>query len=177
MVRPTGMRLFTVTFGPAQSQVLGTPMGMRIEITPSTSVTWAATGTPLPAYREDVSALDGLQGSITLPDPDQDGFIDGAGRTVRNWTYTATVQYTAAKRAKLVATKVFTHYASEPSTVDLENIIPVTATGGTKLAVTVPNKIARDGNDIVFYDISGTEIFRTTIIDTVDNTYDGGVIY
>jgi hypothetical protein len=173
MVRPTGMRLFTLNFGPAQSQITGTAMGMRVTVKPAVSVTWAATGTPMPAWNEEISAIDGLQGQIQLPDPDQDGFIDGNGHTIRNWSFTATVQYTQGNRVRIVATKTFTHYQAEGAVVDLDNAIPVPATDGTTLAIRVPAGVTRSGDDIVFADIAGAEMFRTTLA----STYDGGVIY
>ena len=178
MVRPTGMRVFTLNFGPAQSQVAGTPMGMRVTVKPSVSVTWAATGTPLPAYAEDISAIDGLQGQIQLPDPDQDGFIDGAGHTIRNWSFTATVMYTQGNRTRIVATKVFTHYEAEGAVVDLDTAIPVPATDGATLAVRVPVSAAIVGNDLVLYDISGAVMFTGNVRGPAGlAAYDGGVIY
>jgi hypothetical protein len=140
------------------------------------SVTWAATGTPLPAYAEDISAIDGLQGQIQLPDPDQDGFIDGAGHTIRNWSFTATVQYTQGGRTRIVASKVFTHYEAEGAVVDLDTAIPVPATAGAQIAIRVPASITRTGDDIVFYDIAGAEMFRTSLGSSAGG-YDGGVIY
>lgn len=177
MVRPADMRLFTLNFGPAQSQILGTPMGMKVVVRPSVSVTWAATGTPLPAFDEEITAVDGLQGQIQLPDPDQDGFIDGNGNTIRNWSFTATVQYTEGRRARIVATKVFTHYATQPAIIDLDTAIPVPATAGAKIAVQVPASIQRVGDDIVFYDIAGVEMFRYTAASSGGGGYDGGVIF
>lgn len=134
MAWPPAIKTFTLTFGPGTSMVKGTDLGMEVDLTASTSAVWAATGTPLISLMESATAEPGMQGSVTLPNPDQDGFIDGAGNTVKNWTIRAAAKYTLGGRVVATASKVFTVTAAD-TTVDLDTLIPVTGTSGVVVAI------------------------------------------
>jgi hypothetical protein len=174
MPYPSGMATFQKHFGPAYAMNNGDLLRMVVTISASTSATWVATNTPLVAFFQDIEASAGLQGVLTLPSPDQAGFVDGDGNTVRNWTYTANINYIDDDgRIVNTAETTFTYIAGGPSPSDLEGSVPVPGTSGVKVAVTVPTRAALDGNDLVLFDLSGAEMFRGN----VRGTYDGGVIY
>jgi hypothetical protein len=162
-MRPTGMQMFQVQFGPAQSLALGTLLRMVVRFTPSTSAIWAATKTPLPALCEKVEAAAGLQGTATLPSPDQPGFVDGYGNTVRNWTYKAETTFLLGNDIVGRTSVDFTWHAGDNPVIDLEQVVPLPSTTGGRVAVTVPVKAALDGGQLVLFDITGAEMFRGNV--------------
>lgn len=181
MPYPTGMATFQKTFGPAYALGTGETLQMVVAVTPSTSVVWAASATPLVAFvpKEGISAAAGLQGILTLPSPDQDGFIDGAGNTVRNWTYNAEISFFNADGNYVGGSRTtFTYLTGGPTPSDLEGSIPVPGTTGQRVAITVPTSAEIDGNDLVLFDISGNEMFRGDVRGPAgSNAFDGGTEY
>jgi hypothetical protein len=62
-------------------------------ITSSIPLVWAATGTPIGNFIENVSLDPGVPLELNLPHVDQGGFLDGAGNTVTGWSYRIEVTY------------------------------------------------------------------------------------
>lgn len=62
-------------------------------ITSSIPLVWAATGTPIGNFIENVSLDPGIPLELQLPHVDQPGFLDGAGNTVMFWSYRIEVTY------------------------------------------------------------------------------------
>jgi hypothetical protein len=62
-------------------------------ITSSIPLVWAATGTPIGNFIENVSLGPGIPLELNLPHVDQAGFLDGAGNTVTGWSYRIEVTY------------------------------------------------------------------------------------
>jgi chitodextrinase len=71
----------------------GEPGRVMARFTPSTTLVWEATGTPLAAFFDAISPDSGAPLSIELPHTNQAGFVNGAGNSVTNWYYSAKVWY------------------------------------------------------------------------------------
>lgn len=135
---PAGMTLFQKRFGPGISLTTGDALHAVARITAPVSVIWAPTSTPLVAYLTTVEVPANTQGVITLPSPDQDGFIDGFGNTIRGWTYTVEIAwFDAAEIPRGRSTTTFTYLAGQLTPADLEDAIPLPATDGSRIAVNV----------------------------------------
>lgn len=94
MALPAGITTATVTFGDAVD-FAGQPVATSVTFRPSVSLLWAATGQPVIAFPETVTAAGGGPGSIVLPHTDQAGFVDGYGTPIVNWSYVATGEWSA----------------------------------------------------------------------------------
>lgn len=95
MAWPSGMQLVNITVG-STLNFFGDEQIVKVTVTPviggsSTRLIWAATGQPVVLGTKEFTGLAGSIASFTIPNPDQDGFIDGAGNAARNWSYSATV--------------------------------------------------------------------------------------
>jgi hypothetical protein len=143
MARPAGILTRRVTFGPAFTLGLGTPLSMAIKVKPSTSVVWAATGAPLIGILEAALAETGMQGYMDLPLPGQDGFVDGNGNQVKDFTYRADVTYLDGTRVVGDGFKVFSLLPGEGD-VDLDTMIPVTSNAGVTVSIPDSWTIAYD---------------------------------
>jgi YD repeat-containing protein len=141
MARPVGILTRRVTFGPAHTLALGADLAMAVQIKPSTSLVWAATGAPLIGMMEPASAEPGMQGYMDLPLPGQPGFIDGNGNEVKDFTYRAEVTYLQGGRVVGDGMKVFTLLEGEGD-VDLDTMIPLSSNAG--VTVSIPDSWTRD---------------------------------
>lgn len=95
MAWPSGMQLVNITVG-STLNFFGDEQIVKVTVTPvlggsSTRLIWAATGQPVVLGTKEFTGLAGSIASFTIPNPDQAGFIDGAGNAARNWSYSATV--------------------------------------------------------------------------------------
>lgn len=126
---PIGMETFNVTFGAALSMVLADDLTMEVDIRPQISATWKPDGSPIIAFNQKVTVAAGTQGMVTLPNPDQDGFVNANGDPVRGWTYQARAKFILNDRTVATAIKTFT--AVEGDTIfDLDTLIPATSSSG-----------------------------------------------
>lgn len=125
MARPDGMVLTRITFGTAATIITGTPLAMRVTFTPTTDVIWAATGDVFVAFDETIPAASSGRGQVWLPNPDQNGFVDGAGNTIRNFAYKVTAVYTLGGAVVTRNTKYVTWTATDVGPIDLDLLIPV----------------------------------------------------
>lgn len=96
MAWPNGMELVTVTVGSSLS-FFGDEQAIKVTVTPVIGGTvgrlvWAATGQPVVFGSKTFTGVAGTVASFTVPNPDQAGFIDGAGNAVTNWAYSAVVE-------------------------------------------------------------------------------------
>lgn len=96
MAYPTGLALVTVTAGSAFN-FAGTDQPITVSIKPvlggnAVRLIWAATGQLVVDGTVEYKAEAGSLVSFTVPNPDQPGFINGAGAAARNWSYVATVK-------------------------------------------------------------------------------------
>lgn len=135
MALPSGIQTVEIRFGPAFSLATGRPLSMRVTVTPARSAVWAATGAPLIGMLESATAPAGDEGSITVPNPDQTGFTDGQGSTVRGWTYDITVEYLDDGTLASRAVSKTIGFAASNVTVDLDSMIPTTSSVGTVVYV------------------------------------------
>ena len=88
MAYPVGMITRAVTFA-AFFDADGGPLDLTVRVEPARSFIWAATGEAFLRIPVEGRA-DGAPITIELPVPGQTGFVDGAGNTISDWTYTAT---------------------------------------------------------------------------------------
>lgn len=72
---------------------IGADGRIHATITSSIPLVWAATGTPIGNFIENVSLDPGVPLELNLPHVDQAGFLDGAGNTVTGWSYRIEVTY------------------------------------------------------------------------------------
>ena len=72
---------------------LGEPGRVKARFTPSTTLIWEATGTPIASFFDAVSPTSGAPLSIELPHTNQAGFINGSGNSVTNWYYSVKLWY------------------------------------------------------------------------------------
>lgn len=96
MAWPNGMELVTVTVGSSLS-FFGDEQAIKVTVTPVIGGTvgrllWAATGQPVVFGSKTFTGVAGTVASFTVPNPDQPGFIDGAGNAVSKWAYSAVVE-------------------------------------------------------------------------------------
>ena len=94
MTLPVEIETAVVSFGPYSTYRGGFfAPGGKVRFRASRAVVWTATGTPLlPGGPDDTVLLDeDAQGQVELPVVSQDGFSDGQGNEVKNWTYRAEI--------------------------------------------------------------------------------------
>jgi hypothetical protein len=130
---PVGVVSKTVEFGPF-TDFWGAPLAGSVSFTPSRSLVWSATGQPLYGTTKTVP-LDGAgSGTVSLLATDQEGFQDGAGNAVANWTYTAAVALTGSTNPLPKSISV-PEAASSP--IDLDLVIPVPSSTGTTVSTPI----------------------------------------
>jgi hypothetical protein len=66
---------------------------LHVTISPSASLVWAATGTPVGNFVDSLKLDPGQPLEIELPHTDQDGFLDSSGGAFKNWAYVIKVRY------------------------------------------------------------------------------------
>ena len=132
MALPVGIETCEITIGPFTT-FRGEPVTGFVSITPSRALVWTATGTPILPKQEQI-ALDATgSGSIRLPCTDQDGFSDGAGHAVKDWTYTVECRLAGAPNPPASAFQV----PSGPASMDLDLSVPVSSSTGVTVALPV----------------------------------------
>ncbi|UOK18362.1 hypothetical protein SEA_BRUHMOMENT_46 [Arthrobacter phage BruhMoment] len=72
---------------------IGEPGRLHVTVTPSATLVWAATGTPIGAFTDSLSLDPGVELRIDLPHTDQPGFLDGNGNSFTGWYYTVEITY------------------------------------------------------------------------------------
>lgn len=95
MAYPEGMQLVSVTVG-SSLDFFGNHQPVKVSVAPvlggsAVRLIWEATGQPVVVTSREFTGEAGVAATFTVPNPDQGGFIDGAGNEVRNWSYTATI--------------------------------------------------------------------------------------
>lgn len=83
---PAGVTTATVHHD-APISFSGDPGRVMANFTPSATLVWEATGTPLAAFFDAISPESGEPLEVELPHTDQAGFVDGAGNDVTDWHY------------------------------------------------------------------------------------------
>lgn len=131
MALPTGMNSFVLTFGVAGVLGADENLGMRVTVKAATNAIWGSTGQPYLNKEQTATAAVGQTGSITLINPDQDGFVDGNGNGLRNWTYAIHVDY-IDYTGKVVSSsnKNLAYMTAMGSPIDLDLTIPVSTSAG-----------------------------------------------
>ena len=71
----------------------GEPGRVMARFTPSATLIWEDTGTPLAGFFDAVSPENGAPLEIELPHTDQSGFVDGSGNTLENWHYSVKIWF------------------------------------------------------------------------------------
>lgn len=119
MALPVGVTTATVTFG-KDVDLLGDNASVKLKITPSHTLVWAATGERITPFDVESVAAEGVTGAFNVPHVDQAGFVDRAGNTITNWYYT--VQGTVTRgRSTIPYRKVF-QVLTGTTSVDLDLI-------------------------------------------------------
>ncbi|PRA13366.1 hypothetical protein CQ010_01585 [Arthrobacter sp. MYb211] len=95
MAWPAGVQLVAINVG-SSLNFFGDPLPIKVNVTPvlggqAARLIWSATGQTIVLGQMEFTGDPGSIASFTIPNPDQPGFIDGAGNTARNWSYSATV--------------------------------------------------------------------------------------
>ena len=72
---------------------VGDAGSLFITISPSTSLVWEATGTPVGNFVDSRKLDPGIDFEVYLPYTDQAGFQDGNGNAFTGWYYTAKIVY------------------------------------------------------------------------------------
>lgn len=137
---PVGMQTCVVTFGTALSWQ-GNAASVSVVVTPTHDLVWAATGQPLISFRESVAAAPGVPGQVVLPVTDQNGFINGAGQTFKNWAYTIDITYSYGGETH-TARKAIQPVIGQ-SVIDLDLIPDGTVTAG--VSAVIPPVISVNG--------------------------------
>jgi hypothetical protein len=71
----------------------GEPGRVMARFTPSATLVWEDTGTPLASFFDAISTKNGAPLEIDLPNTDQPGFVDGSGNTLENWHYSVKIWF------------------------------------------------------------------------------------
>lgn len=148
MAIPAGVTTAVVHMD-APVSFIGDPGRLHVTITPSHSLVWTATGTPLGNFVDTISLDPGEELQIPLPHTDQPGFEDGLGNAFSGWYYTVRVKYDKDGQIVHFAERDFQILAGQAS-VDLAlvpageaavpevaPILPVTSIGGLTGEVTM----------------------------------------
>ena len=131
MALPVGVLTAVVRFGPMIDDQ-GVPFAGKVTFTASRPKVWAVTGTPIMPRALTVTLDETGQGEIVLPATDQDGFTDGAGNAVKDWTYRVQIDL-AGRGSDTRSFQVPT--AGQPDVVmDLDLLTPVPSSTGVVVA-------------------------------------------
>lgn len=131
MALPDGIALVTVTIGPPLDFNGDVIPGGSVTIKPSNSIVHAASGTPIIARPQKVPLDEDGLATVQLPATDQDGFTDGQGNPIVNWSYGVTWAF----KDRTVPNRPTVNVAlpAVAPTVDLDLLTPVDAGKGTTL--------------------------------------------
>jgi len=142
MALPDGVLTVTVEFGPYLDDN-GNPYTGTVQFWSSTPRVWAATGAPiLPRPIVVPLGIDGT-GSVVLAATDEDGFTDGAGNSVTDWTYD--VETRLAGRVGIRSTFALPALGVQGLTVDLDELVPVRSSAGTTVALPAVSSVSVNG--------------------------------
>lgn len=112
-----------------------------LTVRPSQTIFWAATGKPLGAFTETMTAS-GSSGTMPLPHVDQPGFVDSAGNAITNWHYKGHVMW-AANGETLVSKRTFQVLTGQ--TTVIFDLIPDGSDSAETVAAAVPAVISVNG--------------------------------
>lgn len=140
MAWPENMQTVTITMGSAldffgdskPAKVLAEPLLK----TQSGRIIWAATGQPIVLGDKEFSGLQDQEISFEIPNPDQPGFVDSAGNSIRGWAYRMTITVNNKRWTQTVQP------IAGQMTIDLDLVtdeIPAEVEHGTVPAVTSVN--------------------------------------
>jgi hypothetical protein len=142
MALPPAVKKVRVTFGSGATQVTGSNVSTEVSFTPTAAVIWAATGVPLLNPTEVVTSEPGEEAVAEIVNPNQPGFIDGNGNTVRDYGVRVVVRYLVNKTAIGSPLTKLVKFAEDDEEVDLDLMIPVTSASGT--VVYIPDSWSAD---------------------------------
>lgn len=129
---PVGMQLATVAFG-IPLTATGKDVVTKVSVKPTSTVIWAATGQPIPAFSDSFTAEGGQLGSFQVPFVDQAGFIDLAGNEVTDFAFQINASWEFANERPITWAKNLKPLVGQTGTIDLDLVpegpvsIPVTA--------------------------------------------------
>jgi hypothetical protein len=128
---------------------IGDPGRLHVEISSSTSLVWAATGTPIANFDDSMDLSEGQALEIVLPHTDQSGFLDNSGNAITGWFYTVNITYEKEGQTRVFPERDFQIPAGQTD-VDLAlvpsgsayvpqvaPILPVTSVNGRNGSVTL----------------------------------------
>ncbi|HEX9230062.1 MAG TPA: hypothetical protein VF885_25970 [Arthrobacter sp.] len=111
---------------------IGDPGQLHVTIKSSVPLVWAATGTPLANFIDNINPGEGTELAVELPHTDQPGFLDGNGNTFTGWSYVVEIVYEKSGEQVHFPTREFQILTGQDS-VDLalvpagESYVPVVA--------------------------------------------------
>jgi YD repeat-containing protein len=142
MALPPAVKTVRVTFGSGATQVTGAEVSTEVSFTPTAAVIWAATGVPLLNPTEVVTSQPGEEAFADIVNPNQPGFIDGNGNTIRDYGVRVSLRYLVNRvQVGAILTKLV-KFAEDDDTVDLDLMIPITSASGT--VVYIPDSWSAD---------------------------------
>lgn len=160
MALPPAIQKCVVSFGPFLT-FTGVPFAGKVRFTASRPAVWTATGTPLLPSPEVVVLDENGMGQITLPVTSQDGFSDGQGNSVKDWTYRADIDLQGR------STDFRTFQIPTTAAMDLDLTTPVPSSQG--VVVALPSVVSVDGGTGAV-DLSSTYARRILSFDDLPAT-------
>jgi hypothetical protein len=135
MAYPAGVVTTQLTFGTASSNIGQDALAMTVKVTPTTNLVYG--GNVLIADTKTIQVAAGGSGAVTLINPDQPGFTNGFGKTIRNWGYTFDITYSSSGTALYQApSKIITWLATDAGPLDVDTMIPVADGSGVLVPAT-----------------------------------------
>jgi hypothetical protein len=142
MALPPDVKTVRITFSAGKTQVTGSDLTAELSVTPRSAVIWAATGVPLLNPTEPAVSQPGEESFVDIVNPNQAGFIDGNGNTIRDYGVSFSVRYLLGKaQVGPILTKLV-KFREDDTEVDLDLLIPVTSASGT--VVHIPDSWSAD---------------------------------
>jgi hypothetical protein len=141
MSLPAGIATVTLTIGPGVDFAGNALPAGRVTFKPSANVTWQADGTPLFASEMTVELDENGTGQIVLPATDQNGFINGSGSTIKNWTYLVTWKF--ADPTIIPPAPFNIQLPAAVAEADLDLLIPTSGSAG--VVVSMPAVLSVNG--------------------------------
>lgn len=131
-------------------------------VTSNVPLVWAATGTPIGNFVDNVSLDPGVPLELELPHTDQAGFLDGAGNALKGWAYRIEVTYERDGQTIPFPARDF-QIVGKQTNVDLA-LIP---SGQASAPVTAPQGTVMD-----VAGVTGSVTLAKLNLDKVENTLD-----
>jgi lysophospholipase L1-like esterase len=142
---------------------IGDEGSLFITITPSVSLVWAATGTPVGNFVDNMVLDPGVPLEVQLPHVDQSGFQDGLGNWVTGWYYTIKVVYDKTGQRRHFPEKDF-QVLSGQTEVDVA-LVPAGTVPTIPVIAPILPVTSIEG-------ISGTVMLSDLGLENIDNTSD-----